>query len=77
MKTSRKILFECCRLLMMEIQEQKRSREALIRALIREEAQPVKTPTDDEVNERIIQLQEVARQTLKNNLTNQKEGSKL
>ena len=58
---------------MMEIQEQKHSREALIRALIREEAQPVKTPTDDEVNERIIQLQEVA----KKNLTNQKEGSKL
>jgi hypothetical protein len=73
MKTSRKILFECCRLLMMEIQEQKHSREALIRALIREEAQPVKIPTDDEVNERINQLQEVA----KKNLTNQKEGSKL
>jgi hypothetical protein len=73
MKTSRKILYECIRLLMIQIREEQHSREALIRALIREEAQPVKIPTDSEVDERIIQLQEVA----KKNLTNQNQGSKL
>jgi hypothetical protein len=64
MNQNPKILFECIRLLMVEVREQKHSRESLIRALITEEAKPVQFPTDEEVNARIeelISLQEVKR----------------
>jgi hypothetical protein len=70
---------EVVRLLMYQVREEQAARHALVRALIREEALPVLIPTDEEVNARILELQEVARQTLKdkNNLTNQNKGSSI
>jgi len=58
---------------MYQVREEQAAREALTRALIREEAQPVLIPTDEEVDARIIELQEVA----KKNLTNKTEGSRM
>ena len=64
---------EIVRLLMYQVREEQAARGALTRALIREEAQPVLVPTDEEVDARIIELQEVA----KKNLTNKTERSRM
>lgn len=64
---------EIIRLLMHQVRTEQAAREALVRALVREEARPVLIPTDEEVDVRIKELQEVAR----NRLTNKTEGSNL
>ena len=66
-------IFEVVRLLMIQVREEQSAREALVRALVREEVRPVPIPDDTEVNERIEALLEVARK----NLTEHTKGSKL
>lgn len=64
---------EVVRLLMIQVREEQHSRQALVRALLREEATTVPIPTDLEVNERIAELREVA----KKNLTKNTHGGKV
>ena len=53
---SRKTLFEIIRLLIRQVNEEKNSRQILIRSLRTEESKPVTIPTDAEVNARILEL---------------------
>ena len=53
---SRKTLFEIIRLLIRQVNEEKNSRQILIRSLRTEESKPVAIPTDAEVNARILEL---------------------
>jgi hypothetical protein len=55
---------EVIRLLMYQVREEQAARLALTRALVREEAAAVPVPTDKEVEIRIQELQEVAKQNL-------------
>ena len=73
MKTSRQILYECIRLLMTQVREEQSSRQALIRALMVEDAKPVQIPTNKEVHARIKQLSEI----LKNRLTTKPKNVKI
>lgn len=66
-RTNRQTLFECIRLLMAQVREEQHSRQAMIRALMTEQAVSVAIPTDKEVNERIKELQEVLRKSLTKN----------
>lgn len=70
---SRKILFECIRLLMTQVREEQHSRQALIRAMMVEEAKPVQIPTDEEVTARIKELTEV----MKKDLTTKRKKDKM
>ena len=56
MNHSQKTLYECCRLLMAQVEEEKHSRQVLIRALMTEDAKPRTIPTDEEVDARIAEL---------------------
>ena len=65
--------FEIVRLLMHQVREEQSAREALVRALVREEVQPVPIPDDTQVSARIEELLEVARIRL----TNKEKGSNI
>jgi predicted metal-dependent hydrolase len=52
---------------MTQVREEQHSRQAMIRALMTEQAVSVAIPTDKEVNERIKELQEVLRKSLTKN----------
>jgi hypothetical protein len=64
---------EIIRLLMYQVREEQAAREALVRALIREESAAVPVPTDEELDNRIEELREV----VKNNLTKKPESGKM
>jgi hypothetical protein len=53
---NQKTLFEIIRLLIRQVNEEKNSRQILIRSLRTEESKPVAIPTDVEVNARILEL---------------------
>lgn len=53
--------FEIIRLLMHQVREEQAAREALVRALVREEVSPVPIPDDTQVAARIEELLEVVR----------------
>jgi hypothetical protein len=55
---------EIIRLLMYQVREEQHARQVLTRALLREEATEVPIPTDAEVEARIEELKEVAKQRL-------------
>jgi len=63
---------EVVRLLMMQVRDEQNARQSLVRAMLREEVLHPEI-TDEEVDARINQLQEVARIRL----TKQTEGSKM
>jgi hypothetical protein len=55
---------EIMRLFMYQVREEQAARVALTRALLREEAAEVPIPTDAELDARINELKEVAKQRL-------------
>jgi hypothetical protein len=56
MNQNPKILYEIIRLLMVQVEEEKHSRQAMIRAMMVGEVMPIQIPTDEEVNARITEL---------------------
>lgn len=57
---------EVFRLMMREVREEKHQRQALIRALLREDAVSEPIPTDAELDARIEELREIVRKSLTN-----------
>ena len=53
------LLFECVRQLMLQVHEEQKNREALVKALNLENRKPITAPTDEEVSARIEEIEKI------------------